>query len=742
MELVVYLGIWAASVVCGVVGVGWLRGEALRRHWLDRPNERSFHENPVPRIGGLGVLLPVVVALLAAVILGGSEYGLVWATVLGLVMGLFSLGDDFGDFPRWLRFSVHLLLGGVMIWWARESWSGAAFPLLGVELPALLTVVLLLVWVAGLTNAYNFMDGIDGIGAMQGLVAVAGWLSVWWVFGGAGGEGSIWILLAVGGGLVGFLFFNWSPASLFMGDSGSTFLGMWLALVPLAAVVELEMSFARAFEGGFLFVWPFVADAATTMVRRAIRRENIFEAHRTHVYQLLAGSFGSREEGHRMTTLLFGGLAAVGVLLFWKEGALWAKLAICGWLWLAVATWCYGIRARSNSGSTGANSENQSRVNNPMQPSLSQKFDIFLSPPTITEAEQRRLGEAVASGFIAPVGPQLDEFERGLGRYLGVEPVLALSSGTAANHLGLRALGVGEGDCVLCPDLTFIATVNPVRYLGAEPVLVDVEPGSWAMDPVRAREALEALLSEGKRVKALMVVHAFGIPAPMEALQAVAAEFGVPILEDCAGAFGTLVGDRYAGTLGEAGAYSFNGNKVLTTSGGGALVLRDGERLLEARTWANQGKETGKVGYVHETLGYNYKLSNLSAAVGLGQLETLADRLEQKERVFRQYADLLGGEPNLLLMPEPTYGKNNYWLTCVGFTGNGKAWELVQELRAEGIEASPMWRPMHQQKINEDLRCFGGEISEDIAERFLCLPSGTTLTEEQLNRIARRVKEA
>jgi pyridoxal phosphate-dependent aminotransferase EpsN len=240
-------------------------------------------------------------------------------------------------------------------------------------------------------------------------------------------------------------------------------------------------------------------------------------------------------------------------------------------------------------------------------------------------------------------------------------------------------------------------------------------------------------------VKAAVIVHPFGIPAPMEDLLSVAREFGVRVLEDCAGAFGTMVGNQPAGTFSDSGAFSFNGNKVLTTSGGGALWMREESLLKEARSWANQGKAPGVVGYAHESLGYNYKLSNICAAIGLGQLETVAERLRRKAEVFRSYASRFADRGDIILMPEPAFGRNNYWLTCIGFHEEGRAPGIVRRLRGEGIEASPMWQPMHLQHINHDLRCFGGDVSRKISAHFICLPSGTTLSEEVIDRIASRV---
>jgi pyridoxal phosphate-dependent aminotransferase EpsN len=316
-----------------------------------------------------------------------------------------------------------------------------------------------------------------------------------------------------------------------------------------------------------------------------------------------------------------------------------------------------------------------------------------------------------------------------------------VSSGTAAIHLGLRALGVGPGDCVLTPDLTFIASVNPIRYLGAEPVLVDVDPNTWAMDLELARDAIRTLKQDGRTVRAMVVVHAFGVPAPMEAFMKLAREEGVAVLEDCAGAFGSRINGQSVGTFGDAAAYSFNGNKVLTTSGGGAVYIRNPELRAASRSWANQGRDPGVIGYAHDTLGYNYKLSNISAAIGLGQLETLPDRLARKAATFARYREQFADLPEITFMPEPAYGKNNYWLSCIGVETRAHAGEIVSSLRSQGIEAAPMWKPMHLQGLNKDLRCFGNGVSERIYRTHVSLPSGSALTDAQVERVCAAVRE-
>ncbi len=691
------------------------------------------------------MLLPVVIGTCVAVLLCQDDRFIGWLGPLlpAFLVAILSFIDDRFDLSRLIRFSGHMLCALIVLFVLSRFWTGEALPLIG-ELPAALTAILLLIWITGLTNSYNFMDGIDGLAAVQGLVAILGWLSILM------GEFSIlysadtqiWILLALAGGIAGFLLLNWSPASIFMGDIGSTFLGFYLAVLPLG-VVALGLPMDRALEAGVFFVWPFIADTGATFVRRLIKRERIFDAHRSHLYQVLAATYPTREKGHRMTGLLYGLLSLLGIGLYWSGGPLWAKLVVLVWIWIAVSFWTYGVRAAKQqpveSTSTGDATSRKTVLTT--KPATFMPFDIFLSPPEITEAEFSAVKDALSSGFIAPVGPQLQQFEKGLSNYLGLDEIQAVNSGTAAIHLGLRVIGVGPGDCVLCPDLTFIASVNPVRYLGAEPVLVDVDPSNWGMDPELARVAIQTLRAEGRTVRAMVVVHAFGIPSRIEALMQVAREEDVRVLEDCAGALGSRYDGKSVGSFGDAAAFSFNGNKVLTTSGGGALYVRDKEMREVTRSWANQGKAKDALGYQHDTIGYNYKLSNICAAIGLAQLKTLDDRLFRKAAIFRYYASAFADLPGVAMMPCPAHGQGNYWLTSIRLENQAVAESVIAVLRENGIEASPMWKPMQMQGLNRDLRAFGGEISRDIYIRSLSLPSGSSLTDADLDRICNIVRQ-
>lgn len=719
-----------ASIALGAYGVWRARSYAIRMNWLDLPNERSFHTQPTPRIGGWGLLFPVVFGCLLVVMVPHLGVSVAIAAIIlpAFAVALLSFLDDRFDLSRILRLAVHLICAVTMLWLLRDAWTDEPLPLLG-NIPSWLVAILLVLWIAGLTNSYNFMDGIDGIAAIQGIVAIAGWLMVLQtgVYLLPEQASLTVILLGMLGGCIGFLVFNWSPASIFMGDTGSTFLGFLLAGLPLC-MAQMGLPLERALEAAVLFVWPFVMDTAITFGKRLILREPIFNAHRSHLYQRFAGTFADRNSGHLWTSLLFGVLSILGIGLYRLNVPVEVKVLVVCAVWLSVLVWTE-LRRRMATRRARAARSGFIPVSDHVD------FDIFLSPPEITELEYAYVKKALDSNYVAPVGPQVNAFEQGLADYLGLEEVQAVSSGTAAIHLGLRALGVGPGDCVLCPDLTFIASCNPIRYLGAEPVLVDVDPETWSFDLIRLQEAIQSLKAEQKSVRAMVVVHALGVPAPMHELMRIAKDEGIRVLEDCAGAFGSKVDSRHVGNFGDAAAYSFNGNKVLTTSGGGALYLRDASMRPVSRCWSNQGKRSGVVGYEHESIGYNYKLSNICAAIGLAQLDKVEARLQRKRELYQYYLGNLKDIGSISAMPQPVYGEGNYWLSNIGFSSGEQAGVILDALRKARVEASPLWKPMHLQDINGNLRFFGRESSLQIHKRFVSLPSGTRLTTSQLDSI-------
>jgi pyridoxal phosphate-dependent aminotransferase EpsN len=352
------------------------------------------------------------------------------------------------------------------------------------------------------------------------------------------------------------------------------------------------------------------------------------------------------------------------------------------------------------------------------------------------EAELRYVHEAFASNWISSVGPNLDGFEQDLERLVGA-PAVALASGTAAIHLGLRLLGVGPGDEVVCPTLTFVASVNPVVYQGARPIFVDSERTSWNIDPALLEETLEARARAGKRPKAIIMVHLYGQSADVDAVLALAARYDVPVLEDAAEALGTEYKGVQVGAFGEIGALSFNGNKIITTSGGGALVSRDPAKIAKARFWSTQARDPS-IAYEHSELGYNYRMSNVLAGIGRGQLGVLPDRVRRRREIAGIYAEAFRDLEGLELMPEAPWGLHTRWLSVFlvdeAKLGVSRS-ELITALGAEDIESRPAWKPMHTQVLYADVDCFGGAVADDIYARGICLPSSSNMTEGDLARV-------
>jgi dTDP-4-amino-4,6-dideoxygalactose transaminase len=362
---------------------------------------------------------------------------------------------------------------------------------------------------------------------------------------------------------------------------------------------------------------------------------------------------------------------------------------------------------------------------------------IYLSPPHMGGLERRFLSDAFESNWIAPLGPQVDAFEEEFAELVGMPYAVALSSGTAALHLGLMLANVGPGDEVVVSDLTFSASVNPVLYVGARPVFVDADRGSWNMDPDLLEWFLRRRAVAGRLPKALILVHLYGQSADIEPILALCERYGVALVEDAAEAVGSTYRGRSPGTFGMVGAYSFNGNKIITTSGGGMLVSRDRCLAEQARKLATQARETAPH-YEHTEVGYNYRMSNLLAAVGRGQLRVLEDRVARRRANFEHYRQALEGVPGIELMPEAPWGRHTRWLTCLTIDPErfGADREAVRlELEERNVEARPVWKPMHLQPVFDSYECVGGEVSADLFERGLCLPSGSTLTNSDLERV-------
>ncbi len=367
---------------------------------------------------------------------------------------------------------------------------------------------------------------------------------------------------------------------------------------------------------------------------------------------------------------------------------------------------------------------------------------IHLSVPHMGGLEEQYVRQAFESNWLSSVGPNLEAFERDFAARLGL-PAVALASGTAAIHLGLRLLGVGPGDEVLVSDLTFIASVNPIRYLGATPIFVDSDRSTWMMSPALLAEALEDRARRGKRPRAVVVVHLYGQSADMDPILEVCARHQVPVLEDAAEALGTLYKGRPAGSLGAVGAFSFNGNKIITTTGGGMLAASRPEWVEKARFWSTQAREPG-LAYQHLEAGYNYRLSNVLAGIGRGQLAVLDERVRQRRAVAFRYRDAFGDLSGLELMPQAPYGLHTNWLSC--FLVDEKALgvgrdDLIAALAEQDIESRPLWKPMHLQPLFRDCACVGGSVGADLFARGLCLPSSSSLAPSEQDRVIEVVRD-
>ncbi|GIV76572.1 MAG: hypothetical protein KatS3mg050_0966 [Litorilinea sp.] len=368
---------------------------------------------------------------------------------------------------------------------------------------------------------------------------------------------------------------------------------------------------------------------------------------------------------------------------------------------------------------------------------------IYLSPPYLSGLEFPLVEDALASNWVAPLGPHVDAFEREMAATVGVDHALAVSSGTAALHLALAALGVAAGDEVLVSTLTFIGSVNPVIYQGAWPTFIDSDFCSWNMDPGLLADLLKRRARRRRLPKAVIVVHLYGQPADMDPILEACERYGVPVIEDAAEALGARYKGRSPGSLGRAGIFSFNGNKIITTSGGGMLVSQDGKLIAYARKLANQAREPA-VHYEHREVGYNYRLSNVLAALGRGQLRTLEERVAARRLNFERYRQALAHVPGIHFMPEPSWSFHSRWLTAITIDPAqfGADREAVRRaLEAANIEARPVWKPMHCQPAFVNFFRVGGAVAEKLFAQGLCLPSGFQLLPEDVERIASIIRE-
>lgn len=357
---------------------------------------------------------------------------------------------------------------------------------------------------------------------------------------------------------------------------------------------------------------------------------------------------------------------------------------------------------------------------------------ILLASPHMSDEgyEQEYINEAFDTNWIAPLGPNVTDFEEELAEMVDIGHATALSSGTAAIHLALKAVGVGQGDIVFCQTLTFSATVNPIIYEGAQPVFIDSEPGSWNMDPKLLEQAFEKYTP-----KAVLVVHLYGLSAKIDEIKAICEKHNVPLIEDAAESLGTIYKNQWTGTFGDYGIFSFNGNKIITTSGGGMLVSNNKEGIDKAQFWATQAREP-EVHYQHEDIGYNYRMSNIVAGVGRGQLKVLEERVQQKRHIFETYKEGLKDIEEISFISEMDDERANYWLSAILIESDTVTPKMIYDALAEkNIESRPIWKPMHMQPVFEEYDSVGGEVSEEYFEKGLCLPSDTKMTDGQLESI-------
>jgi len=351
--------------------------------------------------------------------------------------------------------------------------------------------------------------------------------------------------------------------------------------------------------------------------------------------------------------------------------------------------------------------------------------------------EMQYIQEAFDTNWIAPLGPNVNQFEKEFAAEVGAKHAAALSSGTGAIHLALKAVGVGEGDIVICPSLTFSATANPIIYVNAVPVFIDSDYESWNMNPELLEEALKKY---GNRVKAVLVVHLYGLSADVDPLLSVCSKYHVPVIEDAAESLGTYYKGKHTGTFGDFGVFSFNGNKIITTSGGGMLVSDDEEKIQKVRFWSTQSRDKARH-YQHSELGFNYRMSNVVAGIGRGQLKVLKKRVVQKKHIFNYYKKRLDELEGIDFMPVNEWNDPNFWLTCITVNGDIQPIDIMTKLEKQNIESRPIWKPMHMQPFFSEYEYIGGNVGENLFKKGLCLPSDTKMTDDDLDEICSNIAE-
>ena len=369
---------------------------------------------------------------------------------------------------------------------------------------------------------------------------------------------------------------------------------------------------------------------------------------------------------------------------------------------------------------------------------INEKKRIYLASPHMSDEgyEMQYVQEAFDTNWVAPLGPNVNEFEKELAAKVGSKHAAAMTSGTGAIHLALKAAGVGEGDIVFCPTLTFSATANPIIYQNATPVFIDSDYETWNMDP----KALEAAFEKyGDKVKAVLVVHLYGLSADMDRIMEICSKYDVTVIEDAAESLGAYYKGKHTGTFGEFGVFSFNGNKIITTSGGGMLVSDDEEKIKKVRFWSTQSRDAARH-YQHSELGFNYRMSNVVAGIGRGQLKVLDQRVAKKKYIFEFYKRELGQLDGVEFMPINDWNEPNYWLIVMTLKGKVRPLDVMEALEKENIESRPVWKPMHMQPFFAEYDYVGGDVSEKLFENGVCLPSDTKMTDEDLERICAIIK--
>ncbi|WP_378173717.1 DegT/DnrJ/EryC1/StrS family aminotransferase [Aquimarina sp. SS2-1] len=365
---------------------------------------------------------------------------------------------------------------------------------------------------------------------------------------------------------------------------------------------------------------------------------------------------------------------------------------------------------------------------------------IWLSSPHMGGTEESYVKQAFDTNWVAPLGPNVDGFEKSIESYLGGKNfVAALSSGTAALHLGLKLLGVSQGDEVLCQSMTFAASANPIIYLGAKPIFIDSEAQTWNICPEQLELAIKDRVSKGKKPKAIIAVHLYGMPYNVDAVHKIASEYEIPVLEDSAESLGSSYHGVKCGTFGDIAILSFNGNKIITTSGGGALVAKKSEHRDRAIFLATQARDNAPH-YQHTEIGYNYRMSNIIAGIGRGQMEVLDKHVNNRRNNYEFYKQHLGDSAEIKFLEEPTGFYSNRWLTCIETTSYKLREGIRLALAEENIESRPLWKPMHRQPVFVECDTYLNGISDDLFDRGLCLPSGSNLEEEDLFRIVSVIK--